>query len=159
MGIGTWLRERRETRQEIKAAEKSSYEEHKGVAKAQRQRKALLEAKARGKEKAYAKPSILPKPNPEKIASIKSALAKAGEKAATAGERVKAGEMDNFSKPPTPLVSPVPTKKKSVKARATTKRKTTKARATTKKKTVAVEKSTSDKMSEFNKKMNSALGY
>ena len=92
MGLGDWLRDRAE----IKAAERKAFQKAKVKAHAETQRKAIEAATASGEERAYSGRK-LPKPNPEKIAAIKSGLSKMADRADTAGERMKAGEMDNFS--------------------------------------------------------------
>lgn len=93
MGFGNWF----EDRAEIKAAERKSFEKAKSKAQAEKQRKAIEAAKASGGERAYSGRKM-PKPNPEKIAAIKSGLSKMADKAATAGERMKAGPVPQ-SKP------------------------------------------------------------
>lgn len=135
MGFGSWF----ENRAEIKAAERKAFREEKVKAQAETQRKAIDEAQASGKERAYSGMK-LPTPNPKKIAAIKSVLSKIGDKAATAGERMKEGEMDNFSGA-TPQRNPngrrAPSRKASVK------------------KTMSPE----EEMNDYNKKMKETLGY
>lgn len=130
MGFGDWLKDRAE----IKAAENEAYDEEKVNAQAQRQRVAIEEAKVAGKERAHTGRK-LPKPNPEKIAAIKSGLSKMVDKAATAGERVKAGEM--FESTPAP------------QRKFTSKKRMEKIKA----------KSPEEEMNDYNKRMKETLGY
>lgn len=164
IGLGSWLKERKEEKIEVKAAEKAAFEKHKEVAKAERQRKAIEEATAKGKEKAYTKPGGLPTPNPKKIAAIKKGLSKLGDKAATAHERMEDGGMNKFTIAP----PPTPTRKSNViKKSAKKKKKSVKAQATGRKKaaqkTVEAaepEKRTAESdMADYEKKMKEALGY
>lgn len=90
MGLGDWLKDRAE----IKDAEKEAYDEEKVKAHAERQRIAIEEAKVAGKVKAHTG-FQMPKPNPKKIAAIKSVLGAMGDKAAKAGERINNGEMED----------------------------------------------------------------
>ena len=131
MGFGSWF----EDRAEIKAAERKAFEDEKDKAHAEKQREAIEEAKVAGKERAYSGRK-LPKPNPEKIAAIKSGLSKMADKAATAGERMKAGEM--FESAPSSQRKPA-------------------GRMATARKTKA--KSPEEEMNDYNKKMKDTLGY
>lgn len=150
MGLGSWLKERKEEKVEVKAAEKAAFEEHKEVAKAERQRKAIEEATAKGKEKAYTKPGGLPKPNPKKIAAIRKGLSKLGDKAATAHERMEKGGMNKFT-----MGTPsTPQRNKSITAKKSGGRKRSRAAA------AEPEKRTAEgDMADYNKKMKKALGY
>lgn len=129
MGFGSWF----ENRAEIKAAERKAFQEENVKAHAEIQRKAIEEAQASGKERAYSGRK-LPKLNPEKIAAIKSRLSKMADKAAKAGERMKAGEMDNFS-------GTAPQRK-----------------ATGRKAPAKKIKSLEEEMNDYNKKMKDTLG-
>ena len=135
MGLGDWLKDRAE----IKAVEREAYDEEKVNAQAQRQRVAIEEAKIAGKERAYTGRKM-PKPNPEKIAAIKSVLSKIGDKAATAGERMKEGEMFETS-------GSTPVRK--VNGRKSPQRKSTVKRIM----------SPEEEMNDYNKKMKETLGY
>lgn len=129
MGFGSWF----ENRAEIKAAEKKAFQEEKVKAQAETQRKAIEEAQASGKERAYTGRK-LPKPNPKKIDAIKSVLSKIGDKAATAGERMKDGEMfENTAHP-----QRKPTGRKAIEMKR---------------------KSPEEEMDDYNKKMKETLGY
>ena len=129
MGFGHWLRDRAE----IRAVENEAFEEEKDKADAEKHRKALEEAKMAGKERAYTGRKM-PKPNPKKIAAIKSVFSKIGDKAATAGERMKEGEMFEDTAAP--------------------QRKPTGRKSPEKKK-----KSPEEEMNDYNKKMKETLGY
>ena len=129
MGFGSWF----ENRAEIKAAERKAFEKTKAKAHAEKQRVAIDAAEVTGKERAYSGRK-LPKPNPEKIAAIKTGLSKMADKAAKAGERMKAGEMDNFS-------GTAPQRK-----------------ATGRKAPVKKIKSLEEEMNDYNKKMKDTLG-
>ena len=129
MGFGEWLKDRAE----VKAVERKSFEKAKSKAQAEKQRKAIKEAQATGKERAYSGRKM-PKPNPEKIAAIKSGLTKMADKAATAGERMKAGEM--FETTPSPHRKP-----------------------TGRKAPVKNAKSPEEEMNDYNKKMKETLGF
>lgn len=129
MGFGSWF----ENRAEIKAAERIAFQEEKVKAQAETQRRAIEEAQASGKVRAYTGRK-LPRPNPKKIEAIKSALSKIGDKAATAGERMKEGEMfENTSQP-----QRKPTRRKAIEMKR---------------------KSPEDEMNDYNKKMKETLGY
>ena len=129
MGFRSWF----ENRAEIKAAERKAFQEEKVKAQAEIQRKAIEEAQASGKERAHTGRK-LPKPNPKKIDAIKSVLSKIGDKAATAGERMKEGEMfENTSQP-----QRKPTGRKAIEMKR---------------------KSPEDEMNDYNKKMKETLGY
>ena len=129
MGFGSWF----ENRAEIKAAERKAFQEEKVKAQAETQRKAIEEAQASGKERAYTGRK-LPKPNPKKIDAIKSVLSKIGDKAATAGERMKDGEMfENTAQP-----KRKPNGRKAIEMKR---------------------KSPEDEMNDYNKKMKETLGY
>ena len=129
MGFGSWLKDRAE----VKAAERKAFQKEKVKAHAEIQRKAIDEAHATGKERAYTGRK-LPKPNPEKIAAIKSGLTKMADKAATAEERMKAGEM--FETAPSPQRKPADRKAPVKKA-----------------------KSPEEEMNDYNKKMKETLGF
>ena len=129
MGFGNWV----EDRAEIKAAERKAFQKEKAKAQAEMQRKAIEEAQASGKERAYSGRKF-PKPNPEKIAAIKSGLSKMADKAATAGERMKAGEM--FETAPSSQRKPAGRKAPVKKA-----------------------KSPEEEMNDYNKKMKETLGF
>ena len=129
MGFGSWF----EDRAEIKAAERKAFENTKAKAHAEKQRIAIVAAKVAGKDRAYSGRK-LPKLNPEKIAAVKSGLSKMADKAAKAGERIKAGEMDNSSG-------------------TAPQRKTTGRKAPVKKM-----KSPEEEMNDYNKKMKDTLG-
>lgn len=135
MGLGDWLKDRAE----IKAAERKSFEKNKSKARAEIQRKAIEAATASGKERAYSGRKM-PKPNPKKIDAIKSGLSKMADKAATAGERMKAGEMFEASGS-TPVRKANGRKSISGKAPATE------------------AMSPEEEMKEFNKMMKETLGY
>lgn len=129
MGFGSWF----EDRAEIKAAERKAFEDEKDKAHAEKQREAIEEAKVAGKERAYSGRK-LPKPNPEKIAAIKSGLSKIVDKAAPAGERIKNGEMfENTAQP-----QRKPTGRKAIEMKR---------------------KSPEEEMDDYNKKMKETLGY
>ena len=128
MGFGSWF----ENRVEIKAAERKAFQEEKVKAQAETQRKAIEEAQASGKERAYTGRK-LPKPNPKKIDAIKSVLSKIGDKAATVGERIKDGEMfENTAHP-----QRKPTGRKAIEIKS---------------------KSLEEEMDDYNKKMKDTLG-
>lgn len=127
MGLGDWLRDRAE----IKDAKKTAYDEEKVKAHAERQRIAIEEAKVSGKEKAHTG-FQMPKPNPKKIAAIKSVLGAMGDKAAKAGERINNGEMEDSSNKQEPDKYHVSTKKVMTPE---------------------------EKLAEYNKTMKETLGY
>ena len=129
MGFGEWLKDRAE----VKAVERKSFEKAKSKAQAEIQRTAIKEAQATGKERAYSGRKM-PKPNPKKIDAIKSGLSKMADKAATAGERMKAGEM--FETAPLPQRKPAGRKAPVKKA-----------------------KSPEEEMNDYNKKMKDTLGF
>lgn len=150
MGLKEWMRDRAE----VKAAKQEAYEDEKEKADAERQKKAIDKAKVAGKEKAHTG-FQMPKPNPTKIAAIKGALSGLSEKAATANERMNAGDMDNFTgnkDKGTSSGSHTTPKKKSVTVK--------KRSESIKKEPVSVEKMTpEDQMDDFNKRMKETLGY
>ena len=129
MGLGEWIKDLTE----VKAEERKSFEKAKSKAHAEKQRKAIEDAKVAGEERAYSGRKM-PKPNPKKIAAIKSGLSKMADKAATAGERMKAGEM--FETAPAPQRKPAGRKAPVKKA-----------------------KSPEEEMNDYNKKMKETLGF
>ena len=144
MGLKDWMKDRAE----IKAAKQEAYDDEKEKASAERQRKAIEDATVAGKEKAHTG-FQLPKPNPDKIAGIKSALSGVAERSAKAHERIQGGDLFAITGKKEKGMSP---EKKSVTVK--------KRSESIKKEPVSVEKMTpEDQMDDFNKRMKETLGY